>query len=364
MARNNLSRERQAAHFPAFENSHPTESASNLAPFTALVKRLSEAYGPSGSEEQIRDIVRDEVKSLVDQVRVDALGNLIAHRRGSGANRKKIMFSAHLDELGIIVTYIDSRGFCRFGALGAVQPLSLVGARVRFENGTIGVIGREDKQASKNEVSIESLYVDVGASSADTASVRIGDAAGFVREFFEKDDFLCGKALDDRIGCAVLIETLRQLKKSSHDLYVVFSAQHQVGARGAGTAAYAVQPDLAIVLDTSLASDTPGATPSGIALGKGPAIKFQDEGALTSSGARQLLLNAAREAHIPYQLDVRPSAESDNLFIQASREGVPTGVIGIPLRYHHTPSEIVHHADAENAFKLLLALLARPISTS
>jgi endoglucanase len=335
----------------------------NLAPFTALVKRLSEAYGPSGSEEQVRELVRDEIKGLVDQLRVDSLGNLIAQRRGSGGQRKKIMLAAHLDEIGVMVTFIDARGFCRLGALGAVKPLTLVGARVRFENGRIGIVGREEKNASKNEVAIESLFLDVGASSSENAPVRVGDSAGFAREFFDEADFFFGKALDDRVGCAVLIETLRQLKKSPHDIHVAFTVQQKVGARGAGAAAYAIQPDLAFVIDTSLASDMPGSHGGSVALGRGPAIKFQDEGAMTSTPARQLLIHMARDSRIPYQLDVRPAAESDNLSIQASREGVPTGVVGIPIRYADTPSEMVHRGDAENTIRLLLALLSRPIQT-
>ncbi len=362
MARKTPATERQAAHFPALATPLAAEPARTLPSFTSLVKRLSEAYGPPGSEAQVRELVREEIKSLVDQVRVDALGNLIATRRGSGAQRKKIMLSAHLDEIGVMVTFIDSRGFCRFGALGAVKPLTLLGARVRFENGTLGVIGRDAKQTSKSEVAIESLFLDVGATSPENSPVQIGDAAGFARGFFGEADALFGKALNGRIGCAVLIETLHQLKKSPHDLHIVFTVQHQVGARGAGAAAFAVQPDLALVLDTSPASDIPGAPSAAVSLGKGPAIKFQDEGALTSSSARRLLLHAAKDARVPFQLDVRPTPEGDNLNIQASRQGVPTAVLGIPIRYQDTTSEMVQRQDVENAIKLLISLLSKPIA--
>lgn len=276
MARQPISRERLVAPFPAFEAQEPIEPVFTFSPFFGLVKRLSEAYGPSGSEHLVRELVRDEIKMFSDQVRVDALGNLIASRRGMGNRRKKIMFSAHLDEIGLMVTFIDSRGFARFSTLGAVKPLTLLGARVRFEDGTIGIIGRHEHNASRTEIDPDNLYIDVGAT-AESSPIHIGDSACFVGDFHEAGGALIGKALNNRLGCAILIETLRQLKKSPHDLSFVFTVQRQVGARGAGAAAFAIQPDLAFVLDTASASDVPGSPPHGLSLGKGPAIKFQDE---------------------------------------------------------------------------------------
>jgi putative aminopeptidase FrvX len=361
MARQKLIRERSAAHFPAFETNAPLAANNALAPFRALVKRLSEAYGPSGSEEQVREMVRDEIKESVDQVRVDAFGNLIAQRRATGSQRKKIMLSAHLDEIGVMVTFVDTRGVARFGALGAVKPLTLLGARVQFENGTVGVIGREEKNASDTEIEMNTLFIDVGATSAENAPVRVGDAACRAREFLSNGDWLIGKALNNRIGCAILLETMKQLKKSPHDIFCVFTVQQQVGARGAGAAAYAIQPDFAFVLETTPVQDTPNAPPNGIALGKGPALKFQGDGALTSPRARQILLNAAREAHIPYQLDMSAHAAGDILPIQASRSGVPTAALGIPLRYANTSSEMIQQQDAQTAVQWLIALLTKSI---
>lgn len=359
MAKQSLARERNAAHFPAFENDAPTEPTPALAPFTALVKRLSEAYGPSGSEHVVRELVRDEIKNYVDQVRVDAMGNLIAQRRGAGNHRKKILVSAHLDEIGVMVTFIDGQGYARFAALGAVKPLTLLGARMQFENGTVGVVGRAEKNASRTEIDTEALFLDIGATSADTAPIRVGDAACFAGSFFESGEYFIGKALNDRVGCAILIETLKQLKKSPHDLFFVLSVQQKVGARGAGAAAYAIQPDIAFVLDAAAASDSPEAAGNGVELGKGPAVKFQDEGALTTASTRQLILNTARELRVPHQLDVTPRAGGDTLPIQAAREGVPTGALAIPMRYLNTTSEMVHRHDAHNAVKLLLGLVTK-----
>ncbi len=358
MARKNSNREKNTAPFPAFENQARAPTTQPLTPFKRLLKRLSEAYGPSGSEEGVRELVRDEIKQLADQVRVDAFGNLIAQRRGSGSRRKKIMLSAHLDEIGVMVSFIDTRGYARFGTLGAVKPLTLLGARVQFENGAVGIIGRQAQGAARTEIDMEALFIDV--SGAPTA-IQVGDSACFAREFLEAGDFLIGKALGARAGCAILIETMRRLKKSPHDIFCVFTVQQQVGARGAGAAAFAIQPDVAFVLDAASASDMPGAPAQGIALGKGPAIKFQDEGALTSARAREMLLEAARQTRVPYQLDVTPRAMGDTLPIQAAREGVPTAALALPMRYLNTASEMAHSRDAQDAIELCVMLLQRPV---
>lgn len=364
MARQKSARERQAAPFPAFDESPlkaaaPSEPGSSMTPFKALIKRLSEAYGPPGSEGPVREVVRDEVKNFVDQVRVDALGNLIVHRRGSGTHRRKVMLAAHLDEVGVMVTFIDARGFARVGALGGVKPATLVGARVMFESGTVGVIGREERDGARAPVEMDALFLDAGEPGADATLLRVGDAACFAGAFCEAGGKLIGKALNNRIGCAVLIETLRQLKKSPYDLFCAFTVQQNVGGRGAGAAAFSIQPDIAFVIDAAAAGDLPGMNVNGLGLGKGPAIKFQDEGALTSASARQMLVNAAREAHVTCQLDVAPRQQGDNLAIQSAREGVPTGVLGIPMRYLHTASEMIDYDDAQNAVKIATLLLSR-----
>ncbi len=366
MARQN-SRVREGTHFPAFDI-HSPEANSTLSvavsapdPFRALVKRLAGAYGPSGSEEQVRELVRTEIKGFVDQVRADALGNLVALRRGSGNQRKKVMLAAHLDEIGVMVTFIDPRGFLRFGALGPVKPLTLLGARVQFANGAIGVLAREEKGASQNEIQIEKMFMDVGAATAESASIRVGDAACFVQEAVDVGEHIIGKGLHGRIGCAVLIETMRQLKRTPHDVYCVFTVQEEVGTRGAGAAAFAIQPDFAFVLDATAAQDVPGSNSSPIALGKGPAIKLKDRSMIASPPARQALIQAAREARVSYQIEVTPRAGGDGAPIQAAREGVPTGALAIPMRYMHTPSEMIAFEDAQNATKILLTLLSKSV---
>lgn len=364
MSRKQNSRARQAAHFPTFDLDAPAPiapvemSAAALTPFQTMVKRLALAYGPAGSEETVREVVRAELKGLADQVRVDALGNLIALRKGSGNGRKKIMLTAPLDEIGVMVKFIEARGFARFGLLGAVKPLTLLGARCQFENGVTGIFGREPQGAKRTEIDVDALFIDLGARDADHAPVQVGDAACFVGTFHAADELWMGKALGGRASCAVLIETLRRLKKCAHDVYCVFSAQHQVGARGAGAAAFAIQPDNAFVLEPTPAHDIPGAEASPIALGKGSAILMHDENFVVSSTARQLLLSVARGAQLPYQIQARAHAGGGGASIQATRQGIITAALALPTRYLNTPSEMIHARDVETAIEIFGALLA------
>ena len=364
MSRKEKTRVRETAHFPAFEGQapQPTRPDENghgaRTAFQQLVKRLSDAYGPSGSEDLVRELVRDEIKSYADNIRTDALGNLIALRKGSNNGRKKIMVAAPLDEIGVMVTFLDARGFARIGMLGAVKPLTLLGARVRFENGVTGVIGRETRGASRTEIDTQALFLDMGATSQENAPVRVGDAACFVSEFHATGDVLVGKALGGRASCAVLIHTLRQLKKSAHDVYFVFTAQHQVGARGAGAAAFALQPDYAFTIEPTDAHDIPGGEHSAVALGQGPAILVQDEYTIASAAARQWLTQTARRIPVPHQFQVHAQGAGDSTPIQATGAGIVTGVIALPTRYLHTSSEMVNERDVLNASELLLHTLA------
>jgi tetrahedral aminopeptidase len=350
---------KKTAHFPTFENG---DEPQKLHPLKELAKQLTEIYGPSGYESRIRDFIREQIKNLVDEMRVDALGNLIARKRGVGtAPRKKIMLAAHMDEIGVMVTHVDEKGFVRFAPLGGVYPLTLFGQRCLFENGAIGVFGRERKDAKPTEIKMDQLFIDVGAHDAAGSPVQVGDAAGFWREFVDLGDRIVGKAMDDRIGCAVMIETMRELRKSPHDIYFVFTVQEEVGVRGATTSAYGVQPDIALAIDVTDTGDTPEANTMAMALGKGPAIKVKDAGMLAHVGLKNLLVTTAQEAKLPYQLEVLTAGSTDAMAMQVTREGIPTGVVSIPERYVHTPSEMIDFGDMQNAVKLLLAFLSKPI---
>jgi endoglucanase len=242
-----------------------------------------------------------------------------------------------------------------------VFPNHLVGNRCLFGNGTIGTFGQEKKDSNRTEVKMDKMFIDVGARDAKSAPVTVGDAAGFWRDFVDLGDRLMAKAMDDRIGCAVLIETMRQLKKSPHDVYFVFTVQEEVGVRGATTSAYGVQPDLALAVDVTDTGDTPESNTMAVGLGKGPAIKVKDSGMLAHPAVKKLLIDTAQESKIPYQLEVLVGGSTDAMAMQVSREGVPAGCVSIPERYVHSPSEMVDFNDVQNAAKLLVNVLSKPI---
>jgi len=330
-----------------------------------LIRKLVESYGPSGTEEQIRDVIRAEVEPLVDDLRVDAMGSLIAHVEGNGSGTDeghRLLLDAHLDEIGVMVTYIDEDGFARFTSIGGVSPLTCIGSRVAFEDGRVGVIHVDQKREDASKVpKLDQLYIDVGATSRDDCPVKIGEPAVFTRPFVAQGSRLISKAMDDRIGCAVLIELLRRLDGTPHDLYVVFAVQEEVGLRGARTSAFGIEPDMAIAVDVTGTGDTPEAKPMAVKLGAGPAVKVKDSGMIAHPKVRQLLVDRAEEADIPYQLEVLERGTTDAAAVQLVRAGVPAGCLSIPCRYVHSPSEMVDEADVENGVRLLLEVLQKPL---
>lgn len=324
-----------------------------------LIRRLVETYSPSGSEERVRDVIRAEVEPLADEVRVDPLGSLVAHKRGSGEGQR-IVLAAHMDEIGVMVTYIDEKGFARFTSVGGVRSLSSVGARVAFADGTVGVIGLEEKRDDRDKIpTLAQCYIDVGATSREDCPVAVGDAAVFVRPLDKRGTRLIAKAMDDRIGCAVLIETLRGLKQTPHDAYFVFSVQEETSLSGARTSTYGIDPQMAIAVDVTGTGDVPECEPMAVSLGKGPAIKVQDSGMVAHPAVRDLMVRRAKDAGIPYQMEVLTAGTTDAAAMQLVRAGVPAGCLSIPCRYIHTPSEMVDAADVANGVRLLLEVLAR-----
>lgn len=327
----------------------------------SLIKTLVETTGPSGYETKVRDVIRAEVEPQADEVHIDALGNLIATQGEPADNGKKIMLAAHMDEIGIIATHVDENGFVRFTTIGGVNPRTCVGGRVRFLDGTLGVIGHEYIKDRSKLPTIEQMYIDVGAKNRASCPVKVADTAAFERPFLDLGDRLVSKAMDDRIGAAVLIETLRQLEDSPHQIFYVFSVQEEVGLRGATTAAYGVNPDIGIALDVTLSGDTPKGIKMEVGLGKGPAIKVRDSGMFSDPQVVAWMVKTAERNKLPYQLEVLEGGTTDARAIQLSRAGVPSGCISIPCRYVHAPSEMVDLNDVQNAVKLLVALLRKPV---
>jgi endoglucanase len=325
----------------------------------ALIRRLVETNSPSGNEEVIRALIQAEIEPLVDEWRVDPLGSLVGYKKGTVGD-KRIVLAAHMDEIGVMATYIDEKGFIRFTSIGGIRTLTCVGSRVIFANGTTGVIGLEEKSAKAGRApTFDQLYLDVGATSPADCPVQIGDSAAFVRPFVAQGTRLISKAMDDRIGCAILIETLRQLKETPQDIYFVFSVQEETTLSGAQTSAYGIDPDLAIAVDVTFTGDTPECHPMAVSLGKGPAIKIQDRGMIAHPAVRDLMIDCAKDADIAYQLEILTGGTTDAAAIQLVRAGVPAGCLSIPCRYIHTPSEMVDMRDVEHSIQLLSEVLKR-----
>ena len=328
-----------------------------------LLQTLTETFGPSGYEDEVRKIVRREVEPLADEVRVDSLGNLIARKRPAKAahDTRKIMIAAHMEEIGVIVSHVDKNGFVRFSPLGGVFRRYVLGGRVRFLNGTQGIIGF-DRLDNINELpTLDKVYIDVGATSPRDCPVKIGEVAAFDRQYSDLGGRLVAKSMDNRVGVLVAIETLRALKSTPYDLYFVFTTQEEVGVRGATTSAYGVDPDIGIALDVTPSGDTPNALRMEMTLGKGPCIKIQDVGMIADPRVVQWMIRTAEKNKIPYQREVLLVGGTDARAIQLTRAGVPAGCLSVPVRYVHSPSEMVDYSDIQNAVKLLGAILRTPI---
>lgn len=320
-----------------------------------LLKKLSEAYGPSGREEQVAKLIRDEIQSHVDETYTDNMGNLYAVKKGSGA---KIMVAAHMDEIGMIVTFIDEKGFLRFSNVGGLSPYILLGQRVIFANGTIGAIGMEKLDDIK-KLTLDKLYIDIGAKDREEAKekVKVGDIATYNRELVVAGNRVIGKAMDNRAGCAVLIKAIQELGQTDNEIYAVFTSQEEVGLRGSRTSSYRINPDLGLAIDVTLVGDTPEAPKMNVALGQGAAIKVKDASVICHPRVKEALTETAEKNNIPYQYEVLVAGGTDAGAIHLTREGIAAGVISIPCRYVHSPGEMVDLDDLDNAVQLLKAFL-------
>jgi len=330
-----------------------------------LIQKLVEAAGPSGYEAKVRTLVQAEVEPLVDEMHVDNLGNLIAQKSPSAPGGLKVMLSAHIDEIGIIATHVDEHGFVRFAPLGGVFPQNLPGGRVRFLNGSAGVIGVERLSEAGKTPSLEQLFIDLGATSREDCPVKVGDVAAFERPFLDLGKRLVSKAMDDRIGVAVVIEAMRQIHeqkiRTPHQVFCVFSAQEEVGTRGAATATFGIDPDLGLAVDVTLTGDTPRGPKMEVELGKGPAIKVRDLGMLVDPRVVRWMANTAHKAGLPHQTEILEVGSTDARAMQITRTGVPSGCLSIPCRYVHSPSEMVDYDDVQNAVRFLVELLRNPV---
>lgn len=224
----------------------------------SLLKTLTETFAPSGYEDAVRKIIQKEVKPYADEIRVDAMGSFqIVRKKPTAAvkNSKRIMLAAHMDEIGVIVSHVDKNGYVRFASNGGVFGRYTLGARIRFMNGVTGVVGFDKLESVDQAPSLSKMYIDVGATSRSNCPVKVGDFGAFERSYMEMGNRLVAKSMDDRAGVVVLIETLKSIKATPHDLYFVFTTQEEVGTRGAGTAAFSIDPEIGIAIDVTGTGD-------------------------------------------------------------------------------------------------------------
>lgn len=331
------------------------------------LKKLSEAVGVSGHEDEVRQIVVDAIAGQVDEYRADSIGNIIAFKRGSGDSSLKVMVAAHMDEVGFMITHIEDSGLLRFAKVGGLDdrilPAKMVWIGDKKVPGVIGVkpVHLTEKSERNRPFKLDQLTIDVGASSKAEAEklVQRGDYAAFAAEFVALDPegetwrTVRGKAFDDRAGCAALIELLAT--QYPFDLYAAFTVQEEVGLRGARVAAFAIDPHLAFVLEGTAANEIPtkkDVSPS-TRLGHGPAITLMDNSFIADRRLVRLLTDTAEEQGIPYQFKQPGIGGTDAGAIHRTREGVPSVTVAVPCRYIHSPTAILSLDDFDHTVQLM-----------
>lgn len=338
-----------------------------------MLKDLTDARAISGNEKEAREVMEKYITPVADEVETDHLGSLVAKKTGD-AEGPKIMIAGHLDEVGFMVTRIDENGFIYFQTIGGWWSQVMLAQRVTIttkEGDITGVIGSKpphilSPEARKKPVDIKDMFIDVGASSKEEAEqfgVQPGDSIVPYFEFtpLKNEKMLLAKAWDNRIGCAIAIEVLKQLQNEAHPntVYGVGTVQEEVGLRGAKTSAHFIQPDLAFGVDVGIAGDTPGISDkeADSKLGEGPQVILYDASMISHKGVRDLVVETAKERDIPFQYSTMAGGGTDSGSIHLTADGVPALSITVATRYIHSHAAILHRDDFENAVKLIVEVI-------
>lgn len=334
-----------------------------------LLRRLCATPGVPGREEALRELIVAELKGYADEIRTDAMGNVIACRHGTGEHPRTLMLAAHMDEIAFLVRAIHKEGFLYFHPLGGFDPRTLVAQRVKVYGRRVldGVIGIKAAHLTTPEerskvIPLEELFIDVGLPAEEVKElVEIGDPITLERELIEMGNLYTGKTLDNRVGLYVMLEAFKSYSHSADTVYAVATVQEEVGLRGARTAAFGLDPHIGIAIDVTIAADTPGMEEHQqcTRLGKGVAIKLVDSASISHPTLVRFLRQIAEQEGIPYQLELLPRGGTDAAAMQLSRAGIPVCTISIPNRYTHSVVECVHRADVEAAIQLLRRVLER-----
>jgi putative aminopeptidase FrvX len=341
-----------------------------------MLKELTDAKGIPGNEREPREVMKRYIEPYADEMDQDGLGSLIAKKVGE-ENGPKVMVTGHLDEVGFMISKIDDKGFLSFQTVGGWWSQVMLAQRVtivtRSGKTVTGVIGSKpphilSAEARKKPVEIKDMFIDIGASSKEEVlewGVLPGDMAVPYFEFtvMNNEKLLLAKAWDNRIGCAIAIDVLKALKGEKHPniVYGVGATQEEIGLRGARTAAAKIQPDIGFAVDVGIAGDTPGITSKEATgkMGDGPQIVLFDASMVSHKGLRDLVVDTAEEAGIPYQFETIPGGGTDAGSIHITANGVPSLAICIPTRYIHSHAGILHRDDYENAVKLIVAVIKK-----
>lgn len=334
------------------------------------LEKLSNACGVTGREEEVRNLLIKLMKPYADEITVDKLENVIAIKKGRKGS-PRVMIAAHMDEIGLMVKTITKEGFLQFAKMGGIDDRILLAQKVivHTQKGSLlGVIGSKPPHIQKEEerkkvITYDQLFIDVGAENLEGAKklgVRVGDPVSFDVKYAKlTSDVVTGKAFDDRVGCAIIIETLKQLKSTDCTLYAVGTVQEEVGLRGAATATFGIDPDVGIALDVTVAGDVPGVREfeTNMKMGKGPVLTVADAGLITHPKVLRLLRDTAEEIKIDYQIETGLPGSTDAARMSMTRQGVPSGTISVATRYIHSPAGILSLKDVEKSAELMVAAI-------
>ena len=324
-----------------------------------LLENILTAYGPSGHEGRVANVIAAALEKHVDSLTTDVMGNLIAVKKGTDGG-KRIMLSAHMDHIGLAVIDADKNGFLRVCNVGGIRAAKMVSGHVVFENGVCGVVGADEKV--EGELQVSDLYIDVGAESKEEAlsMVSVGDMCVMKPRMTKLgENRIASPAMDDRIACFVQAQALLEIEGDcKNEIVAVFSVQEEVGLRGAATAAYAAEPQLGIAIDVTGVGDVPSLkTKVAVKLGGGAAVKIMDRSLIATPWVVDMMEKLAKEKDIPMQREVLPYGGTDAGAIQKTRGGVPTGAISIPCRYIHSEAETVDIRDVRACIDLVKACI-------
>ncbi|MGN1410208.1 MAG: M42 family metallopeptidase [Eubacteriales bacterium] len=328
-----------------------------------LIKKVIRPVCVPGNEGKVADVIAEEIAPYVTSCSRDNMGNLIAFVEGCGENKKKVMFAAHIDEIGFIVTHIEDSGYIRFSTLGGINMTAAAYSQVEFETGVVGVLVPDS--GAQNPLNADNCSVDIGAKNRRDAErrVRIGDTFAVKSEAVKlAGSRVAGRPMDDRIGAVVMIEAMKRIEKPYNDVYFCFTTQEEVGCRGSKTASYAVMPDIGIALDVTATGDTLSAKPMEVKLGGGAAIKIKDSSVVCDRALVQKMRSAAEENKIKFQLEILTGGGTDTSSMQQTGKGAIAGCISIPTRYIHSPVETIDLGDVEECVKLTAVLCGTDFS--